>query len=155
VNAPSQTSKSITLVITDPLNQKMEHQTIKWENLSFLASWVIDTPRAPIPHSITFANIQESPSSAIITFPTSQHSYPKDDHPSDSTIPTPSLCLHPSLQSLASSLGRIPYSIQCLDYAKLVIFSTLPSCTKNNQIHPEHSHHNPRKNLPPTSSTSK
>jgi hypothetical protein len=31
LNTPSQTSQSSTLVLTDPFNQKMEHQTIKWE----------------------------------------------------------------------------------------------------------------------------
>jgi hypothetical protein len=143
------------MVITDPLNQKMEHQIIQWENLSFLANWVIDTPRVLVPRSITSANIQESSSSTIISFPTPQCSYLKDDCPYVSSISTPPLCFHPSLQPLASSLGQVSYSIQCLDCAKLVTLSTLPTQTENEQIHLEHRHHNPRTNIPPTCSTSK
>jgi hypothetical protein len=47
----------------------MEHCTIKWENLSFPTEWVIDTPRAPIPRSITSAQIKENSNSAVISFP--------------------------------------------------------------------------------------
>jgi hypothetical protein len=69
MHTPSQHSQSSTLILTDPLNQKMEHQLIKWENLSFPSHWVIDIPRTPLQHSITSAHIQESPSSVVISFP--------------------------------------------------------------------------------------
>ena len=69
LHAPSKESQSSTLVITDPLNQKMEHCTIKWENLSFLTDWVIDTPRAPIPRSITSAQIKKHQTLQLFLFP--------------------------------------------------------------------------------------
>jgi hypothetical protein len=69
--------------------------------------------------------------------------------------PSTSLCLHPSLQPLASSLGRVPYSIQCLDCHKLVTLSSLSTTTEDNQIQFEHQFHNPRTNFPPPSSTTK
>jgi hypothetical protein len=150
LNTPSQTSQSSTLVITDPLNQKMEHHTIRWENLSFPTNWVIDTPKAQIPRSITSANIQESSSSAIISFPQSLQTQTKH-----APISSPTLCLHPSLQALTSSLGNIPYSIQCPDCSKLVTLSNLPTHEEEGNFQFEHSHHNPRTNLPPTNSTAK
>jgi hypothetical protein len=58
LHTPSKTSQSSTLVLTDPLNQKMEHQLIKWENLSFPTDWVIDTPKAPSPRAITSSQIK-------------------------------------------------------------------------------------------------
>ena len=33
LHSPSQYSQASTLVLTDPLNQKIEHQTIKWDQL--------------------------------------------------------------------------------------------------------------------------
>lgn len=55
LHTPNKDSQASTLVITDSLNQKVEHCTIKWEDLSFPTDWVIDTPKAPIPRAITSA----------------------------------------------------------------------------------------------------
>jgi hypothetical protein len=60
LHAPSKDSMASTLVITDALNQKVEHSTIKWEDLSFPTDWVIDTPKLPVPRAITSAQIKES-----------------------------------------------------------------------------------------------
>ena len=71
LHSPSQYSQASTLVLTDPLNQKIEHQTIKWDQLSFPSHWDFDTPRIPKQCALTTANIQEGSSSAIISFPPS------------------------------------------------------------------------------------
>ena len=84
LHSPSQDSQASTLVLTDPLNQKIEHQTIKWDQLSFPSHWVFDTPRIPKQHAITTANIHEGSSSAIISFP-------------PSASPMHAHCLHTSL----------------------------------------------------------
>ena len=155
LHTPNQNSQSSTLILTNPVNQKMEHQLIKWENLSFPSHWVIDIPRNPIQHTITSAHIQESPSSVVISFlPSKQILHTKYGGLSTPS-PSTTLCLHPSLQPLASSLGRVPYSIQCLYCHKLVTLSSLSTTTEDNQIQFEHQFHNPRTNFPPPSSTTK
>jgi hypothetical protein len=60
MHAPSKDSKTSTLVMTDALNQKVEHSTIRWEDLSFPTEWVIDTPKLPIQKAITSAQIKET-----------------------------------------------------------------------------------------------
>ena len=47
LHSPSQDSQASTLVLIDPLNQKIEHQTIKWDQLSFPSHLVFDTPYIP------------------------------------------------------------------------------------------------------------
>lgn len=56
-HSPSQYSQASTLVITDALNQKIEHQTIRWDQLAFPSHWVFDTPHVPKQRAITTANI--------------------------------------------------------------------------------------------------
>ena len=58
LHTPRKESKSSTLVITDAHNQKIEHQTIKWEDLSFPKNWVVDLPNTPKIQSITTTHIQ-------------------------------------------------------------------------------------------------
>jgi hypothetical protein len=131
----------------------MEHQTIRWENLSFPTDWVIDTPKAPIPRSITSAQIKESASSAVISFP--QRSLSRNNSSVSSSSSTSSFCLHPSLHSLANSIGHVPFAVQCLDCGKLVTLSTLSTFKEDDQLQFEHANHNPRTNLPPPHSTAK
>ena len=56
-HSPSQDSQASTLVLTDPLNQKIEHQTIKWDQLSFPSHWLFYTPCIPKKCAITIVNI--------------------------------------------------------------------------------------------------
>jgi hypothetical protein len=140
LHTPSRTAQSSTLVLTDPLNQKMEHQTIRWENLSFPTDWVIDTPKAPIPRSITSAQIKESASSAVISFP--QRSLSRNNSSVSSLSSTSSFCLHPSLHSLANSIGHVPFAVQCLDCGTLVTLSTLSAFKEVDQLQFEHANHN-------------
>jgi hypothetical protein len=115
LHTPSKTSQSSTLVLTDPLNQKMEHQLIKWENLSFPTDWVIDTPRAPISRSITSAQIKETANSAVISFPkrnlSKQVSLAK-------TIQIPCHLLHPSVY-------MPPFTLLLIKLAKFHIVDNL------------------------------
>lgn len=143
LHTPSKESQSSTLVITDPLNQKMEHCVIKWENLSFPTDWVMDTPRAPIPRSITSAQIKETSNSAIISFPQRNFSRSPSYTQSTSSFPSSSFCLHASLQSLANQVGKIPFAVKCFDCGELITLSTLSA------------NHNPRTNLPRPISTAK
>jgi hypothetical protein len=156
LHTPSKESQSSTLVLTDPLNQKMEHCLIKWENLSFPTDWVIDTPRAPIPRAITSAQIKETSNSAVISFPqrnlSKQSSCTKK---TSSSFPSSSFCLHASLQSLANQVGQIPFSVKCFDCGELITLSTLSAFKENERVQFEHANHNPRTNLPPPSSTAK
>jgi len=69
LHAPSKESKSSVVVLTDTQNQKIEHQIIKWEDLSFPEHWVVDNPKPSTLQKITSADIQEGPSSAIVSFP--------------------------------------------------------------------------------------
>jgi hypothetical protein len=157
LHTPSKTSQSSTLVLTDPLNQKMEHQLIKWENLSFPTDWVIDTPRAPIPRAITSAQIKETASSAVISFPqrnfSKQVSFTKNYlTPSSSTT---TFCLHASLHSLANKVGHVPFAVKCFDCGELITLSTLSAFKEEERVQFEHANHNPRTNLPPPNSTAK
>ena len=47
LHSPSQDSQASTLVLTDPLNQKIEHYTIKCDQLSFPSHLVFDTLDIP------------------------------------------------------------------------------------------------------------
>lgn len=69
LHIPSQESKSSTLLITDAHNQKIEHQTIKWEDFKFPENWVVDLPQSPKVQSITTAQIQEGLAKATLSFP--------------------------------------------------------------------------------------
>jgi hypothetical protein len=156
LHTPSKDSQASTLVITDSLNQKVEHSTIRWEDLSFPTDWVIDTPKMPIPRAITSAQIKETPDSAIISFP--QHnlcSVSSSSKPTRPPPPIPSFCLHPSLQSLAGQIGQVPFAVKCLDCGDLITLSTLASFEKGSKVQFEHEHHNPRTHFPPPASTTK
>ena len=107
LHSPSQDSQASTLVLTDPLNQKIEHQTIKWDQLSFPSHWVFDTPCIPKQRAIT--TIQEGSSFAIISFP-------------PSASPMPAHCLHTSLHPLLSSLDLSPFLSNALIALNLYIF---------------------------------
>jgi len=126
LHAPSKDSMASTLVITDALNQKVEHSTIKWEDLSFPTDWVIDTHKLPVPRAITSAQIKESDTSAVLSFPQRQlsqnNSWPK---PSRSPPPIPSFCVHTSLQCLVAQVGEAPFSVKCPDCDQLVSLSSL------------------------------
>ena len=58
LHAPSQDSKSSLIVLTDSKNQKIEHQVIKWEDLSLSELWVVNNPKPPSMQSITSANVK-------------------------------------------------------------------------------------------------
>jgi hypothetical protein len=135
------------------MNQKMEHQTIRWENLSFPTDWVIDTPKVPIPRAITSAQIKEFASSAVIYFP--QSSLSRTNSSVSSSSSTSSFCLHSSLHTLANKVGHVPFAVQCIDCGKLVTLSTLSSFIEEEQVHFQHANHNPRTHVPPPNSTSK
>jgi hypothetical protein len=157
LHTPSKESQSSTLVLTNPLNQKMEHCLIKWENLSFPTDWVIDTPRVPIPRAITSAQIKETSNSTVISFPqrnlTKQASCAKPH--SSSSFPSSSFCLYASLQSLANQVGQIHFTVKFFDSGELITLSTLSAFKENEKVQFEHANHNPRTNLPPPSSTAK
>ena len=148
-HSPSQDSQASIVVLIDPLNQKIEHQTIKWDQLSFPSHWVFDTPRVPKQCATTTVNIQEGSSSAIISFPLTISSLLER-------------CLHPYLQPLMCSLGPVPFSVKCQDYCHLISLQSLAAqhgeyCYDHNQTilfepkHAPHAHHNPRTNIsPPT-----
>lgn len=68
-HTPSRDSKSSVVVLTDSKNQKIEHQTIRWEDLTFPEHWVVNNPKPPVPKRITSADIKENKSSAILSFP--------------------------------------------------------------------------------------
>ena len=55
--------------MTDPKNQKVEHQAIKWEDLSFPENWVVPNPKLLSVQKITSANITENQSTATLSFP--------------------------------------------------------------------------------------
>jgi hypothetical protein len=156
LHTPSKDSQASTLVITDSLNQKVEHCTIKWEDLSFPTNWVIDTPKVPIPRAITSAQIKETFDSSIISFP-QRNFYPTSSHPKPTRPPPPipSFCLHPSLQYLARQIGQVPFAVKCLDCGDLITLWTLETFEKDSKVQFEHDHHNPRTNLPPPVSTTK
>ena len=69
LHAPSRESKTSVVVLTDPKNQKIEHQAIKWEDLTFPEHWTVPNPRPLSVQKITSANITETPSSATLSFP--------------------------------------------------------------------------------------
>jgi hypothetical protein len=152
LHTPSKTSQSSTLVLTDPLNQKMEHQLIKWENLSFPADWVINTPKAPIPRAITLAQIKETASSAVISFP--QRNFSKNNSLASSSSNS-SFCSHASLHSLANKVGHVPFTVKCFDCGELITLSTLFAFKEAERVQFEHANHNPRTNIPPPNSTTK
>jgi hypothetical protein len=158
LHAPSKDSLTRTLVVTDALNQKVEHSTIRWEELKFPSYWVVDTPKLPIQRSITSAQIRESDGSAILSFPQSHFSrsstWPK---PSRYPPPVPKYCMHTSLQSIAGQIGEVPFSVQCPDCNELVSLSSLSTSTStsNPNLLFQHEGHNPRSNLPPPPSTAK
>lgn len=64
LHAPSKDSMASTLVLTDALNQKVEHNTIRWEELTFPSDWVVDTPKLqykellPLPRSKKLRELQ-------------------------------------------------------------------------------------------------
>lgn len=72
LHAPSRDSMTSTLVMTDAINQKVEHNTIRWEALEFPIDWVIDTPKVPLQRAITSAQIKEFDGSDVLSFPSSQ-----------------------------------------------------------------------------------
>lgn len=43
-HTPCRDSKSSVFVLTNPKNQKIEHQTIHWEDLTFPEHWVVNNP---------------------------------------------------------------------------------------------------------------
>ena len=69
MHAPSKDSKASFMVLTDSRNQKIEHQTIRWEDSTFLEHWVVSNPRPPSVKKITSADIREESSSAVLSFP--------------------------------------------------------------------------------------
>jgi hypothetical protein len=154
LHAPSKDSLASTLVLTDALNQKVEHSTIKWEDLKFPEEWVVDLPRAPIQRAITSAQIKESGDSAVLSFPdqlSRNSTWPK---PFRLPPPVPSkFCVHTPLQSLISQIGNVPFPLQCLDCTELVSLSTLPTLASNSSIQFWHENHNPRTDLPPASTS--
>jgi len=153
LHTPRKTSQPSTLVLTDPLNHKMEHQTIRWENISFPTDWIIDMPKSPIPRSITSSQIKESASSTVISFP--QKSLSRNNSLVSSSSSTSSFYFHASLHSLANTIGHVPFAVQCLDCGKLVTLSTLSAFKEDEKLQIEHANHNPRTNLPPPPSTAK
>jgi hypothetical protein len=142
--------------ITDALNQKVEHSTIRWEDLSFPTDWVIDTPKIPIQRAITSAQIKKLMNLQFYLFLKNNflkvHSWPKPSRPPP---PIPQYCVHTSLQSLAGQVGEVPFSVKCPDCDELVSLSTLNTSVYNSNLQFQHEHHNPRNNIPPPVSTQK
>lgn len=52
LHTPNQEPKPNTLGTTDAHNQKIEQQTIKWEDLNFAENWVVDQPQLPKVQSV-------------------------------------------------------------------------------------------------------
>jgi hypothetical protein len=154
LHAPSKDSMASTLVITDALNQKVEHSTIKWEDLSFPQDWVIDTPKIPMQKAITSAQIKETNNTAVLSFPQDKLSrsatWPK---PTRHPPPIPSLCIHSPLYQIACQIEDTSLSVQCPDCNSLVSLSSLPTISKPSDIQFAHQKHNPRTHLPPPSNS--
>lgn len=68
-HTPSRDSKASIVVLTNLKNQKIEHQRIRWEDLTFPEHWVVSNPKPPPLKRITSADIQENQSSAVLSFP--------------------------------------------------------------------------------------
>lgn len=68
-HTPNRDSKSSIVVLTDAKNQKIEHQTIRWEDLTFPEHWVVNNPKPLILKNITSTDITENLSSVVISFP--------------------------------------------------------------------------------------
>ena len=62
-------SKTSVVVMTDAKNQRVEHQAIKWEDLSFPEHWVVPNAKSLAIQKITSANIIENQSTATLSFP--------------------------------------------------------------------------------------
>lgn len=156
LHAPSKDSQASTLVLIDALNQKVEHNTIRWEDLSFPNDWVIDTPKIPIQKAITSAQIKETDDAAILSFPQSKlshsSSWPKPSRPPPTL---PKLCVHTTLRSLAGQTGNVPFSVKCPDCDELVSLSSLDTMASSSNLQFQHKHHNPRNELPPPASTAR
>lgn len=54
LHGPRQDSQSGTLVLADPLNQKVEHHIIKWEQLSFPSHWLFEAPKGGVLNDCNF-----------------------------------------------------------------------------------------------------
>jgi hypothetical protein len=156
LHTPSPDSMTSTLVMTDAINQKVEHSSIRWETLEFPTDWVTDTPKVPLQRAITSAQIKESDGSIVLSFPSSpfsrSQSWPK---PTRLPPPVPSFCTHNSLHSLIEQVGDVPLSVQCPDCKELVSLSTMTTCSSKANLHFQHELHNPRTNKPPPASNSK
>ena len=110
----SRDSKSSVVVLADPKNQKIEHQTIRWEDLTFHEHLVINNPKPLMPKKITSADITENLSFAVISFPRistiehrridiacKQSRYYRDPSTVDTTCSSSSSCRHNPLYELA------------------------------------------------------
>jgi len=77
MHAPNKDSKASVVVLTDSRNQKIEHQTISWEDLTFPEHWVVSNPRPSSVKKITSADIKEESSSVVLSFPNRSTIYRK------------------------------------------------------------------------------
>jgi len=100
--------------MTDAKNQKIEHQTIRWEDLTFPEHWVVNNPKPFLPKNITSVDITENLSSTIISFPRrstidhrrievvyKQSKYYRNPSTVDTASSSSSFCKHDSLIELA------------------------------------------------------
>lgn len=61
MHAPSENSKASVVVLTDPRNQKIEHQTIRWEDLTFPKHWVVSNPKPSQSRKLLLQISEKSP----------------------------------------------------------------------------------------------
>jgi hypothetical protein len=98
LHAPSKDSLTSTLVMTDALNQKVEHSTIRWEDLKFPTDWVIDTPKSLFKELLPLHKLKKQMVLQSSHFPQSQFSrsttWPKPSRPPPPIPPFVYICLY-------------------------------------------------------------
>lgn len=124
IHAPNKESKVSVVVLTDSRNQKIEHQTIRWEDLTFPKHWVVSNPKPLALKQITSVDIREEPSSAILSFPRRSTI---DSQIIDQMCRSSPLYRNPEFVDIAcsSSSSNSCKHISLFEFAQLVNFSSL------------------------------